>query len=423
MNQIKQTLAFPLSLSIRRSRPILCLLFALLGFTLLIPNGCTQHPPAPVGIPIVRVQLLAGQQKVSLAPQSPPTIRSGGQSQPLPTGLGVSVDVTLSPGGWQIGPSRFPTGELTVVPQTAGSVAVNGKPYRGNYRLVPTGPDKFDVVNDVDIDSYLCGVIASELFKDWHIEAYKAQAITARTYALYEAKVAPGGRSFDIYTDTRSQVYGGIAAETAKSRAATLETAGIVLAYGPTGQERIFKAYFSSCCGGIGQSAADAFNEADLPPLREKNVGSLCSISNHFTWPAVTLSKVELTRRIRAWGTRTGQPEKDLGDLRSVDIAANNRYGRPDKFYLTDSKNLRYTLSGEQFRWACNADAKGGPTLLSSYVRPVTQPDAIAFVDGHGYGHGVGLCQWCAQARALRGEGHEDIVRLAYPGAVLLRAY
>lgn len=397
-----------------------CLLLLAGAFSLLAPSGCTQHIQPKTGAPIVRVQLLAAQQKVTLASSSPPTLRAAGQSGSLPAS---NVDVSLSSAGWQVGGERFPMGELAIVPNPAGSVAINGKPYRGSYRLVPTGPDKFDVVNDVDIDSYLCGVLASELFKDWHIEAYKAQAITARTYALYEAKTAPSGRSFDIYDDTRSQVYGGISAETAKSVAAAGETAGIVLAYGPAGKEKIFKAYFSSCCGGIGQSAADAFNEADIPPLREKNVGTLCSISNHYTWPAVTLSKAELTRRIRAWGAKTGQPEKDLGELRSADIASVNRYGRPVRFYLTDSKNLRYTLLAEQFRWACNADAKGGPTIYSSYVRPVTQPDSIAFVDGHGYGHGVGLCQWCAQARALRGEGHEDIVRLAFPSAQLIRAY
>jgi stage II sporulation protein D len=245
----------------------------------------------------------------------------------------------------------------------------------------------------------------------------------ARTYALYEARTAGIGRHYDVTDDTRSQVYGGIASETPKSRDAVLHTEGIVVAYGPRGNERIFKAYFSSCCGGVGQSAADAFGDPDIPPLREKRAGNLCNASPRFNWGPVVISKDELTRRIRAWGARRNRPEKDMGTVRSIDIAAVNTYQRPVRFYVTDSRGLRYSLSGEELRWACNADANGGPILYSSFVRPVTQGDSIHFVEGHGWGHGVGMCQWCAQSLATRGVRHEDIVRYSYPGAVLVRAY
>ena len=90
---------------------------------------------------------------------------------------------------------------------------------------------------------------------------------------------------------------------------------------------------------------------------------------------------------------------------------------------LTDARGARYSLTSEEARWACNADANGGPTLLSGFFKPVNEPDAIRFVDGHGFGHGVGLCQWCTSALSDRGMAHEDIVRHAYPNAVLVRAY
>jgi SpoIID/LytB domain protein len=163
--------------------------------------------------------------------------------------------------------------------------------------------------------------------------------------------------------------------------------------------------------------------DADIPPLREKFVGNLCNASDKFNWAPVVISKDELTRRIRAWGARRGRPEKNMATLARIDIQQVNRYGRPVRFVLTDSRGARYSLSGEETRWACNADADGGPILLSSFFKPVNEPNAIRFVDGHGFGHGVGLCQWCTEALADRGMAHEDIVRHAYPGAVLVRAY
>ena len=71
-------------------------------------------------------------------------------------------------------------GELIIKPAADGSVLVNGRSYRGQFRLVPTSGDKFDLVNELDVDSYLKGVLACELLSQWEAEAYKAQAMAAR---------------------------------------------------------------------------------------------------------------------------------------------------------------------------------------------------------------------------------------------------
>jgi SpoIID/LytB domain protein len=90
---------------------------------------------------------------------------------------------------------------------------------------------------------------------------------------------------------------------------------------------------------------------------------------------------------------------------------------------MTDARGVRYSVSGEELRTACNTNPNGGPTLMSSFFHPNIAGDSIQFADGHGWGHAVGMCQWCAQAMALRGMPHEQIVRFSYPGAVLVRAY
>ena len=217
-------------------------------------------------------------------------------------------------------------------------------------------------------------------------------------------------------------MYGGLAGETQKARAAVDSTQGLVVAYGPPGQEKIFKTYFSSCCGGVGQNPVDALGEPFHPALIEQNVGRLCSASPRFDWGPIVISKDELTRRIKLWGKSRDRGEKNLQHVTRIDIAAVNQYGRPVRFTVSDVTGARYSLSGEELRWAVNSDAAKNSTLNSSYCQPTDAGTSIRFV-GHGFGHGIGMCQWCAQTRAMQGMKHDEIVQLAYPGAVVLRAY
>lgn len=392
-----------------------------------LPAGCRRDLGGPTGAPLVRVRLIEKAEQVLVAASEPPLIRTTSDTSPkrvnFPSG---GAAITLGGDGWRAGNAVLGAGELTIEPAAVGTVRINGQSYRGRFRLVPVSADRFDVVNDVDVDSYLKSVVSKELLRDWEPEAYRAQAIVARTYALYESRMirlsAPG-RHWDLFPDVRSQVYGGLEAESAKSREAVDHTSGVVAAFGEPGQERIFKAYFSSCCGGIGQSAYDAFGEPYTPVLGEQDVGSLCNASPRFNW-SVTIPKDELTRRIRAYGARRDRPEKDMGQLARIDIAATNRFGRPVQFIFTDTAGNRYSLGGEETRWAVNADpTPGTPTVNSSFFKPINEPTQVRFSEGHGWGHGVGMCQWCAQARAEKGERHEDIVLRAYPRAKLVRAY
>jgi SpoIID/LytB domain protein len=200
-------------------------------------------------------------------------------------------------------------------------------------------------------------------------------------------------------------------------------TAGIVLAYGPAGNEKIFKAYFSACCGGITQSAADAFGDAYIEPLSDQNVHDLCSASPRFNWGPIVIPKEELTRRVRLWGEKVGRPEKNIDGVSQVNIQFVNRWGRPTRFVITDSHGARYSLSGEDLRRAVNTDAAKGTTLFSSFCKTINEPDVVRFVEGHGHGHGVGMCQYCAEARAENGMRHEDIVLSSFQRARIVRGY
>jgi stage II sporulation protein D len=393
--------------------------------------GCSSHwtKPVPMHGPIVRVRLSGPQDQALVKATQPPLISSSSDTQPRSFSFpaDASVQVVLAPdGAWRVGGIAAGSGELLVQPTAEGSVSIDGKAYRGRFRLVPSGaaPGKFDVVNDVDVDSYLKGVLASELLPRWMDEAYKAQAIVARTYALYECATTGQGKPWDVFDDARSQVYGGISAETPRSIRAADETAGVVVAYGPAGQERIFRAYFSSCCGGISVSAYDAFNIPHIPPLGDQNIGALCNASPKFNWAPIVMRKDELTRRMKIWGQRKNHPIQNLGRVEAIEIQYVNRFQRPIRFLITDSTGTRYSLTCEETRSACNAGAEEkAPLLPSSFFKTINEPDVIRFVEGHGFGHGVGMCQWCTEARAEQGMRCEQMVQAAYPQARLVYAY
>ena len=397
------------------------------------PVGCKQNtvPPAPLlQERTIRVRVMEGVDRVSIAASQPPIYFT--KSDPTLKELGlprnVNVPVTHNGQQWRVGDTAIGSGDLIIRPTAQGSLLVDGKAYRGELRLVPVtaegGVARFDVMNDVDIDDYLRGVLAKELYPSWQEETFKAQAIVARTYALYVKFAQTKMRHYDVHDDTRSQMYGGMAGETAKANRAVDATAGIVLAYGGSGEEKIFKAYFSSCCGGIGQSSAHAFDEAYQEPLSEQFVGNLCSSSPKYNWGPVVVSKEELTRRFKKFGRVRNRAEQNMQQVYRIDIEQRNRFGRPVRFVVTDTAGGRYLWVGEELRWAVNTDAGADTTMYSSFVENIiNEPDSIRFLGGHGHGHGVGMCQWCAEARARAGMRHEDIVLTAYPAAKLKRAY
>ena len=401
---------------------------------LLLISGCVQESARvglPPGVPIVRVRLMQDLREIRISATEPALVRAGSDmaAQPVNFPRSPGAVVILQGGVWKAGGIILGTGELIIQPGREGTVLVNDLQYRGRFRLVPVSTVSFDLVNDVDIDGYLKGVLAGELYKSWNTQTYRAQAIVARTYALYESRTIGAKRYWDVFPDVRSQVYGGVSAETSKSRDGVDATSGIVLAYGLPGQERIFKAYFSACCGGISQSAYDAFGDPYSQPLSEQSRGSQCAASTKFNWGPVAIRKDELTRRFRLWAknrsevTGRPRPELQMGGVVRIEGAFANKLGRPITFYVTDDRGLRYTLRAEELRNAINTDAKNGQVVYSGFFRTVDASNQVRFIDGHGYGHGVGMCQWCAQRMAETGTPHEDIVLKSYPGAKLIRAY
>lgn len=137
------------------------------------------------------------------------------------------------------------TAAIVLRPDTNGYVSTKGKWYHGKL-MVKNINGKLTVINDVDLENYLKGVVPSEMPASWEYEALKAQAIAARSFALANlGKQAKNG--YDLKDNTEDQAYGGASAETNKTNKAVDETHGLVLTY----DMKIISAYYSASAGGM----------------------------------------------------------------------------------------------------------------------------------------------------------------------------
>lgn len=143
-----------------------------------------------------------------------------------------------------------------------GTVRIGGGAYRGALEVVPTSSSagSLNAVNAVPVDQYVKGVIPNESPSSWPLAALRAQAVAARSFAL-TGQV--GGNGFDLYDDTRSQVYEGIASEAARANRAANETKGEVVRYG----NQIAETFFSACSGGHTESVQNVFFGPPIPYL------------------------------------------------------------------------------------------------------------------------------------------------------------
>lgn len=150
---------------------------------------------------------------------------------------------------------------VVVKPESGGYISAKGKWYRGFFVLYNKGGSLI-VINNVNIEDYIKGVVPSEMPSKWSYEAHKAQAIAARSYALANlGKRAT--RGFDLKDTPEDQAYGGASAEAAQTNQAVDETRGIVLIYGL----KIIPAYYSASAGGQTSSSSDVWTK-NLPYLQ-----------------------------------------------------------------------------------------------------------------------------------------------------------
>lgn len=392
------------------------------------PPTSTQPATAPAGVAAldksVRVLLLRDTPECSINIQGPfdaVNANSGAMLGTIEHALPLTVTFTNGTTRFAELQRAFTAVALDLRPKADGAVGVQfpdgRRRYRGWLRLVRRTPDSGCVINVVDVEDYLPGVVMAEMPASFQPAALRAQAIAARTFAWYKKRTYGPGHDWDLSNNESSQVYHGLATETTPGLRAANDTTGIVCAWAAPEGERIFPTYYSSTCGGVTQPVPRANGESDVPALAGDVSCDFCADSRAFRWPPVVIPKQQISDRLHE---RYARSLAAIGPITAVTISRRTAKGRPTHLQVADEAGQRIELDVNDFRLGVDPT---GRVLKSGYFTPVDQVDAIQFADGRGLGHGWGMCQYGANGLAKAGKTATEILQFYYPGCRLVRAY
>jgi stage II sporulation protein D len=259
------------------------------------------------------------------------------------------------------------------------------------------------LINDVDIDSYVASTLASEISPGWAVEAVKAQAIAARTYAARAADHAKT-RAFDVTDDTSSQVYRGLDGIAPAFSSAVAATSGLILTAGGAPAD----VFYSSSCGGHTAGSIELTGRPGPPYLEgiadaDASGRAYCASAPYFAWKN-SIARDAMARALEIPADR----------LAGVSVAERWPGGRVKRLRVSRADGPDFDFDGRRF-YVNVAEALGYKVLPSSLFDIALDGSAFA-VTGHGLGHGVGMCQWGARGRADAGMTAEAILAAYFPG-------
>ena len=396
---------------------------------LILLNGCAKKLVPPTELvspkaPMVRVALEENLNKGTMAIQGQYRLKSEEADYILDDSLGpfqVTYDGSVLTFQSE---KRFLTyksfEQLELIPEDNSHFLWNDIPYPGKISFIKNN-NTVVLVNTLTLTEYLSGVVPHEIptHNDEYYAAVAAQTIAARTYAFYQIK-HPGSKFFDIYDDTRDQVYKGKVRESDLAKKAIQDTYGMVLT---DSEGKLVETQYHSTCGGILNESSSAAQTAEpTEDIWDNNFN--CATSPLYRWvnkitAGEILQNLEKNKKI---SKAEYQKLVEEGYQLEVDIKSRQLSGRIEKMEI-DVNQKKINLSEWESRYML---ASNGQNLLPSTLffikKSPSSPDLIYLI-GAGYGHGKGMCQWGAIGQALNGRSYQDILKFYYPMLSLKKAY
>ncbi len=291
----------------------------------------------------------------------------------------------------QTGQGKYRSSRIMMIPEEGALINVDGVNYRGQMEFISNG-GTLTVVNHLGMEEYLCGVVPKETFASWPKEALMAQAICSRSYAI--AKCDENyQKDFDL-TSPGDQLYGGASAEAPSTTKAVYDTAGSYLEY----NGKTLLTFFHTCCGGATEDGEKIFTYVRTYPSGVTS--PYCKGCKHYEWQ-YSVSAADLAAKLKAAGYNSGSGAP-------LQITKRFKSGR-----VAEIKIGSAVLTGEQLRKAVGYD------VIKSTRFSVSLSGSLYTFKGNGWGHGVGMCQWCTKGMADSGIDHEKMLQHFYPGAKL----
>lgn len=274
---------------------------------------------------------------------------------------------------------------------------VNGRQYRDRITLYRDG-ERLLAVNTIGLEEYLVGLINHEVSSAWSMEAVKAQAVVARTYALFQAGNSRDPR-YDLESTVDDQVYGGSQTEDYRSAKAVRETEGEVLV---DADGSVVQAFYSSNCGGITELPQNVWGSGTA--LQKSVKDPWCASAPGTSW-SFSVDATAFGAKLKANGHAGGTVTK-------VSIKRRTAAERALTVVVTSTGGAT-TMSGNELRRILGYDK------LKSARFSISADDGAFTFRGKGAGHGVGMCQWGAKGMADGGYSYRQILGHYYPGLFL----
>jgi len=360
----------------------------------------------------IRVLLSVDMQRLAIHAEGPLWVMDGhGHGRTL-RGL---VQVSVAEAGFMLNGVRMQTEQLTLdggaqgltltFPRLArkpnGVTVSSGDSgteisVSGFIHLVRKGKG-FQVINRVDLEEYVKGVVPAEVSSTWHPEMLKAQAVAARTYAFYQ-QVLSGAREYDVAATVQDQVYRGKEGVDAGILRAVEETRGLVVTY----DGAPIYAAFSSTAAGLTEDAMNVWSK-EYPYLK----GVECPfdlMSPYYQWKS-SFKIDTLEQNLRQQGF-------PVGTITTMMPQSFSRGGRVAKLRILHSGG-ELIIRGEELRKVV------GYTIIPSTQFAIESIGRDVVLSGFGAGHAVGMCQWGAKELAELGYPFSTILRYYYPGTEL----
>ncbi|MBQ4161074.1 MAG: SpoIID/LytB domain-containing protein [Clostridia bacterium] len=327
-----------------------------------------------------------------------------------------------------------------------GTTKVNGRSYRGYILADRVNSSAIAIVNLVHFDDYTASVVGSEMYSTWPIEALKAQAVIARTYATTVKSYKNYG--IDVTDDTRTQAYNGISNEKASTRQAAQETTGILVMYKGKPAQTYFTAssggktadVYSAWGGGAGldylKSVPDTYENTEKIPNGVWSVSyTAAEIEQKLAAKGVNIGNItniyvsdrgadERVRQLTFVGT-AGTHSVKFESCRTL-LSLKSQY-----YYIQSPSSNMFIISGTGVQnvsgTAYVLGASGTKAVgQTAYVLGADGTQQVALgggsdyvFDGRGHGHGIGLSQYGAKGMAEAGFNFREIIAHYYPGTTL----
>jgi stage II sporulation protein D (peptidoglycan lytic transglycosylase) len=278
--------------------------------------------------------------------------------------------------------------------RSAGPIRFNGREYDGTLELLPNASG-LALVNELPLEDYIVGVLRAEAGDKWPLEALRAQAIVARTYAAYHRVIA-AARPYHLLASTANQQYAGRVPSASPIWGAVRETAGQVLLW----EGELFPAFYHTESGGYTEDPRTVFTTRNMPALKPVRC-EFSAGSPHYYW-SLDVRLTDLSEILR-------RNEVTVGSVTAIEVTERTPSLRAATVSIHGTRGIA-RLRGNDFRRMLGYDT------FKSTLFAVAVDSQVAHFSGRGYGHGVGMCQWGAKTMAEQGYTARQIVEFYYPG-------